>query len=156
VIEVLANDVTLEGMRRVKVVSDEPLEGITIDCILPGAHLSVWKDELLGLHYLEAIWTCREAIQIQLEGWTCPREMVLWKLLPGERVSEVLKEMVRLFGARFQSFPDYAFMRKLPKTIENGFEVNDVTLLEAEWVPAGCIAVGKGEQYGLEAMAMQE
>jgi hypothetical protein len=82
--------------------------------------------------------------------------MVLWKLQPGERVSEVLGESLTLFYVQFKSFPDYGFMRKLPKTIENGFEVADVIFMEAEWVPAGCIAVCKGEQYECEAMAVQK
>lgn len=152
-IEVLVNDVTLEGMRYVKVVSDmAPVPY----CVPAGSIAQTWPDELLGLYYLEFSWPCREAISLQCEGWKCAREMVLWKLAPGERVSEVLKQMMALFGERFKGFPDYAFMRKLPKTIENGFELDDVMFIEAEWVPQGCIALGKGEQYGFEAMALQE
>lgn len=158
-IEVLANDVTLEGMRRVKVVCDEPIEGIRFSplaYIPPDANQRGWMDELLGLFYLEATWPCREAVSIQCEGWKRAREMVLWKLAPGERVSVVLTRMMGLFGERFKSFPDYAFMRRLPKTIEHGFEVTDVMFVEAQWMPPGCIAVGKGEHYGFEALALQK
>ncbi len=161
-IEVLVNDVTLEGLRRVKVVSDSPICAAEVfpSHLLPisleGKTVNTWSDDLLGLHYLESTWACREAVLIRCEGWECPRPMVLWKLGPGERVSEVLNRMMVLFGDRFKAFPDYAFMKKLPKTIENGFEVADVMMIEAEWVPAGCIAICKGEHYGFEAMAVQE
>jgi hypothetical protein len=159
VIDVLLNDVTLEGLRRVKVVSDEPIDGTALPPpadILPGAHLRIWSDELLGLHYLEATWECREAISILCDGWKCARPMVLWKLRPGERVSVALKEALAVYAVRFKSFPAHAFMRKLPSTIEDGFEVDDMCLFEAEWVPPGCIAICEGEHYGLEAMALQK
>jgi hypothetical protein len=157
VIEILANDVTLDGMRRVRLVSDGEIDAAELPVEhLPPDQVHAWQDELLGLHYLEATWPCRETISICCEGWTCAREMVLWKLAPGERVSEVLVSMMAVFGERFTYFPDYAFMRKLPRTIENGFEMSDVMFLEAEWVPPGCIAVCKGVGYGCEAMAMQE
>jgi hypothetical protein len=48
------------------------------------------------------------------------------------------------------------FIRKLPGGVENAFDLEDIFLFEAEWVPAGCIAICEGEHYGLEAMAMQK
>lgn len=144
-IEVLVNDVTPEGMRRVRVVCDEPLEGIRLSplAFIPeDSQRRGWMDELLGLFYLEATWACREPVRIMLEGQTEGYACVLWKLQPGERVSEVLKCTVALFGERFKCFPQYAFMKKLPKGIEIGFEVDDVMFFEASWVPAGCIVVG--------------
>jgi hypothetical protein len=158
-IEVLANDVTLEGMRRVKVVCDEPIDAIRLSPLawIPAdANRQGWIDELLGLFYLEATWPCREPISLQCEGWKRAREMVLWKLAPGERVSTALKQALGVYAVRFKSFPAYAFMRRLPSTIENGFEAEDMCLFEAEWVPAGCIAISEGEQYGFEAMALQK
>lgn len=158
-IEVLANDVTLDGLRRVKVVSDSPLEDDNLSPvvdILPGALRRIWKDDLLGLYYMEAKWECREPVLIQCEGWPCARPMVLWKLRPGERVSLALKKAVEVFAYRFKCWPCYAFMRRLPSTIENGHEAEGMYLLQAEWVPSGFIAICEGEQYGLEAMALQE
>ena len=152
-IEVLLNDVTLEGNRRVKVVSD--LSPIPFP-VKEGACVRNWSDELLGLHYLEAVWACREAIRVRCEGWICARPVVLWKLEKGERVSLALEMIMVVFGGQFKSFPDYAFMKILPKGIENGFEVNDVMLLEAEWVPPGCIVVCKGDDYGFETLEVQE
>ena len=150
-IEVLVNDVTLDGMRRVKVVSDA--SPVTYP-VPEGSTVRTWCDELLGLHYLEATWMCREAVSIRCEGWTCAREVVLWKLMPGERVSVALKDALGVYAMRFKRFPGYAFLRKLPSVIENGFEAEDTCLFAAEWVPAGCIAICEGEQYGCTAMAL--
>jgi hypothetical protein len=108
----------------------------------------MWSDDLLGLNYLEATWVCREAVTIRCEGWVCARPFVLWKLGPGERVSEALKQALCVYGERFKSFPAYAFLRKLPSTIENGFEAEDMFLCEADWVPAGCIAIGPPPPFG--------
>jgi hypothetical protein len=161
VIEILLNDVMLDGMRRVKIVSDAPLDPYPPALSPFAAQVGkvshrTWSDDALGLHYLEAIWPCREAITARLEGWKCPRKMVLWKMDPGERVSVALGMMIAAFGERFKFFPDFAFMRRLPKAIENGFEVEDVIFIEAAWVPPGCIAVSEGVHYGFEAMAMQK
>jgi hypothetical protein len=157
VIDILVNDVTVEGNRRVKAVSDSRIDADSLPVpIVRSANVHTWSDESLGLHYLEATWQCREAILVRVGEWKCARKMVLWKLEPGERVSEALKQAVAAYGQRFKCFPDYAFMRKLPKTIEDGFEVDDVTLLVSSWVPAGCVAVCKGDDHGFEAMALQE
>lgn len=156
-IKTLLNDVTLEGMRRVKVVSDAPIElaALPVSIVQP-AEIRSWKDESLGLHYLEATWPCREAISVRLETWKAARSMVLWKMGPGERVSEQFKSALSVFGDRFKCWPAYAFMKKLPRGIENGYELDDVIFLEAEWVPAGCMAVCEGDLYGFEAMALQK
>src|SRR5690242_2556465 len=109
-IEILANDVTLEGLRRVKVVSDSPITAAElfpshlVPYVLDGKDVRSWSDDLLGLHYVEATWACREAVKICCEGWKVAREMVLWKLAPGERVSGVLTEMMAIFGERFKVF----------------------------------------------------
>jgi len=141
-IEILLNDVMLDGMRRVRVVSDAPVDTAALCPYKPvGACVREWRDEALGLHYVEATWACREAVSIRVSGWKCARKMVLWKLQAGERVSEALKDALAVYGERFKSFPAYAFLRRLPRGIEFGFEVEDVMLMDAEWVPAGCIAV---------------
>jgi hypothetical protein len=146
-IEILVNDVTVDGMRRVKVVSDAEIDPTTLT---PGpspigrGEGREWSDDVLGLHYLEATWPCREVVDIKCEGWPCARRMVLWKLLAGERVSGVLGEMLVVHHLELKCFPDYAFMRKLPGTIENGFEVDGVEFHQADWVPPGCIVVAVG------------
>jgi hypothetical protein len=157
VIEVLLNDVTLEGDRRMKVVSDSCIDAASLPVvILRSANVRTWSDDVLGLHYLEAVWPCREPVSIRGGEWKCARKMVLWKLADGERVSEALKLAMAVYGQRFKCFPDYAFMRKLPKTISDGFEVDDVMFLLSNWVPAGCMALCKGDEYGFETVAVQE
>lgn len=144
-IEVLFNDVTLEGMRRVKVVSDSPIDAASLPVITSAsASMRTWSDELLGLHYLEATWACRGPVVIRCEGWVCAKLMVLWKLEPGQRVSEAFRDAYPVYLESFHIFPDHAFMRRLPREIDNGFELSGVMFIEAEWVPAGCIVLGNG------------
>lgn len=38
--------------------------------------------------------------------------------------------------------PELAFVSKLPKGVESGVEVSGCYLFEAEWMMAGCVAVG--------------
>ncbi len=141
-IEILLNDVTLDGMRRLKVVSDSPIASDLLPVSLPDRQWREWKDDALGLHYLEATWPCREVIEIKCEGWIEARPFMLWKLEPGQTVRTAFALASIEWTVKFNCFPDFVFMRKLPKVIENGFEIDDVTFMEADWVPSGCIAVG--------------
>ena len=42
-----------------------------------------------------------------------------------------------VFGERSQ----YAFVHKMPRGVENGAEVGDLMLFEAEWMVRKCVAV---------------
>lgn len=142
-IEILLNDVTLDGMRRVRVASD--LDASSLPAFVPlSAKVRTWSDDALGLHYLEATWPCRELIMVKCEAWKCSYPLVVWKLAPGERVSEAFQAAFRIWAEKYKACPDFAFMRRLPKTIENGFEMYGSFFFEADWVPPGCIAVGNG------------
>lgn len=145
-IDIFADDVTMEGVRRLKLVSDAVITAeMTLPVVPPvGAAVRMWSDEMLGLHYLEATWACREAVALRCEGWVKPKGVVVWKLEAGERVSEALHPAAALFGETFANFPVYAYLRKLPSAIENGFELAGVEFLAAEWVPAGCMVLSDG------------
>jgi hypothetical protein len=143
-IELLVNEVLPDGMRHVKVVSDQadphplpfPLEG--------GREIRVkkWTDELLGLHYLEATWACMEVVHVHLEGQPKCRKLVVWKFLPGERVSEIITYVADWFFVQTHHRPEYAFMRSLPSGVESGTEVDGVMLMQADWALPGCVMVG--------------
>lgn len=145
-IDILVDDITPEGMRRLKLVSDRVIDAEVTLPIVPPSHAEVraWSDDGLGLHYLEAVWMCREAVGLQCEGWGRKKGVVVWKLAAGERVSVALHPAMALFGETFKCFPVYAFMRKLPSVIENWFEVAGVEFHQADWVPAGCLVLSDG------------
>lgn len=145
-IDILVDEVTVEGLRRLRLVSDRAIDAETTLPMVPpaGAESRTWSDDVLGLHYLEAVWMCREAVGIRCEGWTKKKGFVLWKMGPGERVSAALPLSMALFGDTFKSLPIYAFMKKLPNTVEIGFEVSGVEFHQADWVPAGCLVLSDG------------
>lgn len=70
------------------------------------------------------------------------RRLVVWSLIgsPSVRVAlqEAAREFERLFGGRAK----FAFIKKLPRGVENGMDIGDLSLFEAEWMLASCVAVG--------------
>lgn len=145
-IDIFADDVTVDGLRRVRLVSDQPIEAETTLPVVPplGAAVRSWSDAALGLHYVEATWACREAVALRCAGWKKPKGVVVWKLEPGERVSAALPSAVAVFGETFKFLPTYAWMRKLPNAVELWFEVAGVEFHQAEWAPLGCVVLGDG------------
>lgn len=140
-IEKLIDEVTPDGVRHMKMVSD--LSPIPFP-VREGAGFQVqeWTDELLGLHYLDATWASMDVVILQGEGWPKPRKLVLWKFLPGERVSEIIKEVADWYFVSAHHRPQYAFMKRLPQGAENGTEVDGCMLIEAEWALDGCVMIG--------------
>ena len=138
-IEIVVNEITGEGMHRVRVVSDVAPVPFPIT---HGAEIRRWDDELLGLHYAESTYPCREVVCVQLEGAPKPRKLAVWKLMPGERVSEIISHVANWYFCSAHHRPQYAFMARLPKGVDNGVEVDGVTLLEADWALSGCVMIG--------------
>jgi hypothetical protein len=147
-IELLVNEVLPDGMRHVKVVSDAPLSASTLtspqirESTKFGGSVREWRDEVLGLNYLEAGWACMEVVHVQLEGQPKCRKLVVWKFLPGERVSEIITYVADWFFVQTHHRPEYAFMRSLPSGVESGTEVDGVMLMQADWALPGCVMVG--------------
>jgi hypothetical protein len=143
-IEIVVNDVLEDGMRRVRMVSDceiapsplpSPWKGEGVAC-------RTWSDNLLGLHYAEWTWACRDVVEVHTEGMKKCRRLVMWKFLPGERVSEVITLVAEWYFVQTHRRPQFAWMQKLPKGVEYGLEVDGVMLLEDESVYPGCVMVG--------------
>jgi hypothetical protein len=138
-IELLVNEILPDGMRHVKVVSDLPPIPFPVR---DGGQIHQWTDELLGLHYLEATWPCMEVVHVHLEGQPKCRKLVVWKFLPGERVSEIISYVADWFFVQTHHRPEYAFMRSLPSGVESGTDVDGVMLMQADWALPGCVMVG--------------
>ena len=141
-IQILVNELRPDGMRRVKVVCDDPHP---LPFPLKGGReleLHEWDDEALGLHYVEATWPCMGVVDVQLEGMPKFRRLVVWKFMPGERVSEVIRCVADWYFVQTHQRPGYAFLRSLPSGAENGQEVEGVMLMQAEWALPGCVMIG--------------
>lgn len=140
-IEIVVNEITGDGMHRVRVVSDMP-SPLTPLPVGEGSSVRTWDDALLGLHYAEALYPCREVVCVTFEGMKRPRKLVVWKILPGERVSEIVSQVADWYFWSAHRRPQYAFMARLPRGVESGVEVDGVSLFEAEWAIPGCVMIG--------------
>lgn len=147
-IEVVLNQISLDGMRLVRVISNQTVaEAWMLRCV-PGiarefAEVKCWDTSALSLFYGEAKYPVRGAVEICAEEWIRPRRFAAWRLMPGERASNAIHVLSEWFFAQTHHRAQYAFMRKLPKEVESGvLEVDGLVLLEAEWCLERCVLVG--------------
>jgi len=96
-----------------------------------------------GVWHLRAMHPYRGTIDIPAackEGKI--RRLVVWSLAEYASVQVALHDVWREYGRLFGGSPQFAFMRKLPRSVENGHEIGGMILLEAEWMLERCVAVG--------------
>ena len=145
--QVITNSLSMDGMRFVKLISDAPVSsermiGFVARSAVELAQLRCYDTSALSIFYGEALWPVREAVDFHCEGWPKYRRLVVWNL--GKYLAETValhdaaNEFERLFGGR----ASFAFMKKLPKQVENGVEVGDLSLFQSEWMIERCVAVG--------------
>lgn len=147
--EVILNVLTHEGMRVVKVLSDSPLTLALsrwereMPAITEGrVFISENCDQALGLFSVELRWPVFGRVDVAYPGLKRFRRFMMVHYSYATRVSECIRLAVDSFFVCTHFRPGYTFVRSLPQGIENGTEVDDVILIEAEWMPARCVAVG--------------
>src|SRR5574342_28770 len=152
-IEMVLNEVSVDGMRLVKVISDRVVSEACLRSVVPGAakgfaEVKCWDTAALNLFYGEVRGPVREVVRLKVPGdgrmssaRTRERRLVAWRFMEGEgyRVSEVIGHLAEWFFVQTHHKPGYAFMRKLPKGVECGEEVEGVILMEAEWALERCV-----------------
>ena len=145
--QIITNSLSMDGMRFVKLISDAPVSreqmmGFVPDPAAAIAKVNCYDTSALSIFYGEATWPVREAVDFHCEGWPKFRRLVVWNLEKCISVTAALHdaadEFERLFGGR----ASFAFMKKLPKQVENGVEVGDLSLFQSEWMIEHCIALG--------------
>ena len=95
-----------------------------------------------GVHHLRAKWLLCGPLVIKAEGWPQPKRFLVWNLSLAGSVKIALFEANRKYEDLFSKRAEYAFIRKLPRGVENGVEVGNLMLFEAEWMVRKCVAVG--------------
>ncbi|HZM24559.1 MAG TPA: hypothetical protein VFC02_22620 [Anaerolineales bacterium] len=146
--EIIQNKLTEDGFRHLKLISDSRVAEERMMRFIPvpareHAQIRCSDTTALSLFYGEANWPVRgDAVDIHAEGWIKFRRLVVWKLLPGERMSEAIGLAKCSYIKLFLRCPRYAFARSLPKSVESGVEVDDVMLMQAEWAIPGCVMIG--------------
>jgi hypothetical protein len=145
----IVNRLTADGMREVKLCSDAPVTLRRMYRFVPtpaldSAEVRVYDTSALRIFYGEARWGARDPMEFCLPGWVKPRRLLVWKLSAGQSVREALEEARVYFFQLTMRHPQFAFMRRVPKLAEVGFEQNGVMLVECEWAVDGCLLLGKG------------
>ena len=150
-IQILVNEISQEGMRRVRVISDRRVSEASMLEYVPGAAQGFAKvkcedTSALSLFYGEVVYPAREMVVCRaacIDGRA--RRLAVWKLVPSEgyRVSEIVEFLAEWYFVQTHVRPQFAFMNKLPAGVESGvWGVEDVVLFEAEWALHGCVMVG--------------
>lgn len=102
-----------------------------------------------GVHHLRVHMPVRGPVDFRCEGWPRPRRLVMWSLLEGERMSEIILRAAEQFQGLFGGAPMFAFVRSLPSGIEPGrvipFGDDEILLFNAEWMFGRSVAVGGRE-----------
>lgn len=145
-IEILTNELLPDGYRHVRVMSDAPLTEAWMLGYAPApvrgfAQVTLTPTAALNLFYGDVRYPCREVVRCQVSCVSF-RMLAVWKLLPGDRVSEVIEHVAEWYFASAGQRPQFGWMRKLPAGAECGMEIAGVMLLEAEWALDGCVMVG--------------
>lgn len=146
--EVVENVVLADGMRRVRVISDAVISPLGWALKVPDeavrlADFVQGEDRSLGLHSLVVTWPARDVLFEVLEcGQVYRRTMVVWKLVQGERVSMAIRFAADVFERELGRRPGFAWMRSMPRGVEEWTVVGDVCLLTADWAYPGCLFVG--------------
>ena len=95
-----------------------------------------------GVWHWRTEYPYRGVMDFHCEGWKKFRRLVVWSLDGCGSVREAMSQAEVYFWTAFHFRPAYVFMRKLPGVVEHGQEVDELVLIEAEWMLERCVAVG--------------
>lgn len=139
---VVVEDVLMaDGTRRVHILSNQPVEYPVPE------EAQVERRREAGTHQLIATWRMRGPVQIVMGEWR--RTVVLWPLSRGERVSTAALRAAEAYLQHFGAWPPYAWVRSLPRGVENAALImnegrEELMLFQADFMPVGFVAVGDG------------
>lgn len=156
--EIVINELTHEGMRRVRVMGDSPFtpspqpspegrggrrweRGIPL-IAMDRLQVVNSHDETLGLYMMELTWPVFEPVDILNFGPRRFRRLMMVHYSYAERVSECIRLGVEEFMVRTRWMPGYAFISEIPNGAEDCMHVHGVELLQSEWMPQRCVAIG--------------
>lgn len=145
--EITINELTHDGMRRVKIIGDVAINAAQYQHLIPLAArdrvaYAPSCDDLLGIFSLEMTWPVYGPWDVTYLSPKKFRRFMFVHFAYAERVSQCI-ELARdafFIGTRYK--PGYVYVASMPKGVEDGKEVHGCLLFEAEWMPANCVAVG--------------
>ncbi len=145
----IENCVDDKATRRLHLMSNHELSAVDLACYAIPQDAKVSIGQEAGVWHLRASWPYFGVLDLTAEGWNKFRRLVVKAVRKGDRISTAVNEAAKEFARLFGRCPQYAFMRKLPKGVEPGqiimFYGREMVLLDCEWVPEQCVAVGGAE-----------
>lgn len=145
--EITINELTHDGIRRVKIIGDVMIDAAQYLHLIPlvardRAVYTPGCDELLGIFQLEITWPVYGSCEVAYLSPKKFRRFMFVNFAYSERVSSCVELARTEFFIRTHFVPAYAFVRKLPQGAEMCMDVYGCILQVAEWMPAQCVAVG--------------
>ena len=139
---VVEDRVDMQCVRHVHLMSNAPLPAASPQMAPFGRNLGGEWVKDAGVWHWRAEYPYRGAMDFHCEGWKKFRRLVVWSLDGCGSVREAMNQAEVYFWTAFHFRPAYVFMRGLPSVVEHGQEVDDLVVLEAEWMLERCVAVG--------------
>ena len=116
-----------------------------VDENYPGHPFELKIDDLRMWH-IKATWPARDMIEYRHA--TSKNTFLSWPFVAwsytGQRVSEAMVAAGEVFALATGLEPMFAFIREIPARASEFTEVKGICLMQADWVPNGFLAVGRG------------
>lgn len=116
-----------------------------VDEKYPGHQFEPMIDDLRMWH-IKASWPAQDMIEYRHA--TGQNTFVRWPLVAwsyaGQRVSEAMVAAGEVFALSTGLEPVFAFIHDVPAKASEFVEVKGICLVQADWVPNGFLAVGRG------------
>lgn len=145
--EMTVNELTHNGMRRMKIIGDVVIEAAQYQHLIPvvARDMAVYTpgcDELLGIYQLEITWPIYGPWEVAYLSHKKFRRFMFVNFSYSMRVSNCIELARTEFFARTHFAPRDAYLQELPNKAEIGMDVHGCILQVADWMPAQCVAVG--------------
>ena len=145
--KIICNELTHDGMRRVKIIGDAVINETRYQDLLPLEALdrvlyAPGRDDQLGLFSLEMKFPVDGPWEVFYYGPKGFRRFMFVNFQYAECVSSCVEIARNEFFIRTHFTPRDAYVAKLPEDVEIWTDVHGCILQVAEWMPAQCVAVG--------------
>ncbi len=137
----LENTVSVDGMRVLHLISnlDISLDDLKSYDLPADANVEIKKE--VGAFHVRASYPIHGLLRMESDGWPTAKNLVVWNYGLCESILMAIQKAADRYLELFGNVPHYAFIRRLPRGVEDGTQVGDVALLEAEWMIGKCVAV---------------
>jgi hypothetical protein len=148
-IEVVINQLSADGMKFIKAMSDQAVSDAMMLGFVPGAardlaQVKCYDTAALSLFYGEVTFPVRGVVEIPAGRVGKVRRLAAWRMVESEgyRMSEIIEFLGQWYFTQTKRKPQYAFVKSLPKNVERFTEVDGLVLLDVNWCLEKTVMVG--------------